>query len=511
MPALEVSSVEKNYGGVTALANGNFVLQEGEVHFLMGSNGSGKSTLCKIIAGAVAPDAGSIRVFGEEVELTKPIESKARGISIVYQELSLIPELTIAENIMLANEPTKGPWIIDNQRELEHAQKMLKLFRSVVSSNFQLDTPIRRLAPDERQIVEILKVLATDPQIIIFDEATSSLHRDQVAVFFDIIRDLKQKGKSIIFITHRMIEVYEIGDRATVLRNGVSVGDVDVQDTDQSEIVKMMIGQEVREAKTGRRSSNAESEILSIKKLEGNLLHDVSFGVRRGEILGLGGLQGQGQSALLMSLFGAVPLKAGTITLEGKDVKLSSPRRAMRAGFAFISGDRTTYGVMLIRPILENLILSITYSARRFLFSRKGIGREVMPVVEQLKIVFSSLTSTVNELSGGNQQKVVIARWLLTNPTIILMDDPTKGIDVQTKEQLYELMDSLCEQGVSIIWHSSDDEELLSHTDRVLVFNTGEISDELEGDRINEYELYNAAFKSRSEIEKKTDSENNKE
>lgn len=511
MPVLEVRSIEKHYGGVTALSDGNFVLQEGEVHFLMGSNGSGKSTLCKIISGAVAPDAGSIRVFGEEVEFTKPIESKARGISVVYQELSLIPELTIAENIMLANEPGKGPWLIDDHREAELAQERVKLFRSVVSSDFQLDTPIRRLPPDERQIVEILKVLATDPKIIIFDEATSSLHRDQVAVFFDIIRELKQQGKSIVFITHRMVEVYEIGDRATVLRNGESVGDIDVQNTDQSEIVKMMIGQEVGEAQSRRRVSSAEDEILSIKGLKGNQLHNLNFEVRRGEILGLGGLQGQGQSNLLMSLFGAKPIKAGEIKLEGRELKLSTPRRAMRERFAFISGDRSTYGVMLIRPILENLILSITYSGKQFLFSRKRIGSKVMPVVEQLKLVFSSLTSTVNELSGGNQQKVVIARWLLTNPIIILMDDPTKGIDVQTKEQLYELMDSLCEQGVSIIWHSSDDDELLSHTDRILVFNTGEISDELEGERINEYELYNATFKSRSDIEHKSGQGNTNE
>lgn len=510
MPALEVSSVKKNYGGVTALADGNFVLQEGEVHFLMGSNGSGKSTLCKIISGAVAPDAGTISVFGENVEFTKPIQSKERGISVVYQELSLIPELSIAENIMLANEPGKGFGLIDKDKERARASEMVELFRSVVSSDFQIDSIIRKLPPDERQLVEILKVLATDPKIIIFDEATSSLHRDQVTAFFDIIRRLKQQGKSIIFITHRMVEVYEIGDRATVLRNGSSVGDVDVKDIEQSEIVKMMIGTDVGTAKTKKRDSRGKNEVLQVKELSGNLLHNVSFSVRRGEILALGGLQGQGQSALLMSLFGAVPVHSGLVERGGEEIKLSSPRKAMGEGFAFISGDRSTYGVMLIRPILENLILSVTYRAKRFFFSRKKYKEEVMPVVEQLSMVFSSLKARVNELSGGNQQKVVIGRWLLTEPDIILMDDPTKGIDVHTKDQLYELMDSLCEKGVSIIWHSSDDEELLGHADRVLVFNSGEITEELEGDRITEFELYNAAFRSRSDEDEKTASGNAK-
>jgi ribose transport system ATP-binding protein len=500
MPALEVSSLEKYYGGVTALSDGNLVLQEGEVHFLMGANGSGKSTLCKIISGAVAPDAGTIRVFGEPVEFSDPTESKARGISVVYQELSLIPHLTVSQNIMLANEPAKGGGLIDRERETARADEMVELFRSVVSDHFQLDTPVRRLPPDERQIVEILKVLATDPQIIIFDEATSSLHRGQVRVFFDLIRDLSNQGKSVIFITHRMVEVYEIGNRATVLRNGATVGDVDVQSTDQSKIVRMMMGAEVEAARTGRRSASIGEECMRVSGLSSRTLKDVSFGVRRGEILGLGGLQGQGQSALLMNLFGGARASAGTVEREGRALNLSSPRRAMREGFAFISGDRTIYGVMLIRPILENMILSVTYRTKKFLFSRKDYTRKVQPVTEQLEMIYSSLKATVNELSGGNQQKVVIGRWLMTDPAIILMDDPTKGIDVHTKEQLYELMDSLCEKGVSIIWHSSDDEELLGHTDRILVFNSGEISDELEGERLTEYELYNAAFRSPSEL-----------
>ena len=501
MPALEVNSLEKYYGGVTALSDGNLALQEGEVHFLMGANGSGKSTLCKIIAGAVAPDAGTVRVFGETVEFSSPTESKARGISVVYQELSLIPHLTISQNIMLANEPVKGGRLIDRKREAARADEMVELFRSVVSDDFQLDTPVRRLPPDERQIVEILKVLATDPSIIIFDEATSSLHRDQVRVFFDIIRDLSSGGKSVIFISHRMLEVYEIGNRATVLRNGATVGDVEVESTEQSEIVRMMVGAEVQAAQTGRRSSVVGEEILRVTELSSRRLHNVSFGVRRGEILGLGGLQGQGQSALLMNLFGGTSTSAGTVEREGRALNLSSPRRAMREGFAFISGDRTIYGVMLIRPILENMILSVTYRAKKFFFSRDEYARKVTPVTEQLEMVYSSLKATVNELSGGNQQKVVIGRWLMTDPAVILMDDPTKGIDVHTKEQLYELMDSLCENGVSIIWHSSDDEELLSHTDRILVFNSGEITDELEGDRLTEFELYNAAFRSRSELD----------
>ena len=496
MAILETKQIRKHFGGVTALDDGSFSLEKGEVHFLIGANGSGKSTLCKIVAGVVGPDDGAVFLRGERVRFTRPVEARRAGIGVVYQELSLIPQLSVARNIMLGMEPRTRCGFIARARLVARAQEMLALFGGKRAASMEPDTAVARLAPGQRQIVEILKVLAGDPEIVIFDEATSSLHTEQVKALFGLVSDLKRQGKAIVFISHRMEEVFEIGDRATVLRNGRAVGTVSLRETNRHAIVRMMVGHEIA-ARTERPGHDLDSAaVLGVSGLCAARIRDVSFELRKGEILGLGGLHGQGQSELLLCLFGVSPTRCGTVTLHGRAVRVRTPRAAMRRGLAYVSGDRTQRGVLLIRPVLENLALCLLHRLRRGVFARGRLGREVLPAADRLALVFGGLARPVNQLSGGNQQKVVLGKWLVTDPAILFMDDPTKGIDYHTKEELYALMRTMCVAGAAVIWHSSEDEELLSNCDRVLVFNGGRIVDELRGERMTELELYNAALRS---------------
>lgn len=495
MAVLELRQLHKFFGGVHALDDANFSLEPGEVHFLMGSNGSGKSTLCKVISGVVAPDRGQMFLDGREVAMRHPIDSRRHGISVVYQELSLIPTLTVAQNIMLGNEPRTRGRFIDQAGLNRQAQQMLDRFRDAIHPDaLRLDRMVQELQPDEKQILEILKVLVTQPRIIIFDEATASLHAHQVQVFFNLIRELKAQGTSIIFISHRLEEVFEIGDRATVLRNGATVATVALAETDKEALVRAMVGESESVAARAKTSARVEQPLLEVQGVCTDTLQDIGISVRKGEIVGLGGLHGQGQSDLLLTLFGARSLHAGTLTLDGAPVQNSSPAKAMDHAFAFISGDRSKYGVLLIRPILDNMVLSYLRKTRKFFFLRQHLHHIVLPVLQRLNLIFANLNHSVNELSGGNQQKVVIGRWLLTEPKILLMDDPTKGVDIHAKEELYGLMREMCAQGAAVLWNSSEDQELLNNADRVLVMKEGRIVNELEGERLNEFELYKSAL-----------------
>jgi ribose transport system ATP-binding protein len=346
-------------------------------------------------------------------------------------------------------------------------------------------------------LVEILKVLAANPRIIIFDEATAALDRNQVTAVFQCIRTLRAEGRSVIFITHRMDEVFEIADRVTVMRNGATVLTCPSAQTTRDAIVGAMVGGAVARAARHRQHVPSATVALEVENLSSAKLAGVSFKLRRGEIVGLGGLHGQGQSELLRALFGAMPVRGGTVRVAGETLDPKGPRAAMRRSIAYVSGDRGRYGVMAIRPIFENLVISLLARDRRWMVARQRLEGEIRPFIERLKLKFSSLQAAVSELSGGNQQKVVIGRWLATRPSVLLLDDPTKGIDIQTKEDLYATMDELCRQGVAILLHSSDDEELLAVADRVLVFNGGQVMGELSGEQRTRFALYQAAYASR--------------
>lgn len=494
MPTLKATDIRKRFGGIVALDGAEFTLDAGEVHALIGSNGCGKSTLCKIIAGAVGADSGEITLDGKAVAFANPAAATAAGIEMFYQELSLIPATTVAENIYLGREPLARNRLVDRDRLNDDAARLIGDFGKALGDGIHPDTMVSDLSADQRQIVEILKVLTRDSGIVVFDEATAALDRDQVEVVFRQIRALKAQGRSIVFISHRMDEVFSIADRITVMRNGRTVTTSPTAKTSREEVVLAMVGGAQASAAGANRHRPVAEPVLAVTDLSAGKLLGVSFTLGRSEILGLGGLHGQGQSDLLRALYGVIPMRAGSVAIGTARFEPSGPAAAMRHSMAYISGDRAKNGVMAIRPIFENLVLSLLARNRNEVVSRTRLRAALHPIIERLKLKFSSLDAPVTELSGGNQQKVVIARLLATEPAILLLDDPTKGIDLGTKADLYAIMDALCAQGVSILLHSSDDKELLAVSDRVLVFNGGRVVAELSGADRNEVALYRAAY-----------------
>ena len=496
MSFLEVKGVNKHFAAVVALENAELEVARGEVHVLIGSNGSGKSTLCKIIAGSVIPDAGEIKIEGAVTTINGPQDAARAGIGVFYQELSLVPQLSVAENLLLADLPRRGPGWLDRAAMRRRAEELVERFAGVTGAGFTLDALVQELRSDQRQIAEVLKVLATDSRIIIFDEPTSSLDKRQVTVFFDLIRELRGQGRAIIFISHRMDEIFEVGDRVTVLRDGRSVECLKLAETDQDTLVKHMVGSRIAPISPGQRKVRGEGQdtLLSVDNLCGHRLYGISFQLKRGEILGFGGLHGQGQSLTLRILFGAQAADSGRIRLPGGGSRPSKPADAIRRGMAYLSGDRNRDGVLLARPILENLVAADLTKQKRFFLAPRALIRKISPFVKRLKMRFSGFAAPISSLSGGNQQKAVIGRWLAIQPDILLMDDPTKGIDLHSKADLYQIMKELAAEGVSIILYSSEDAELLGIADRILVFNGGRIVQQLEGEQMTAFNLYQAAY-----------------
>ncbi|KQZ82842.1 sugar ABC transporter ATP-binding protein [Mesorhizobium sp. Root157] len=497
MIKLKLNGVSKAYGATKALSHADLEIEAGEVHVLLGSNGSGKSTLSKIVAGSVRPDAGEILLDGKPVTITGPQSARSHGIAIFYQELSLAAHRTVAENISLASLPSRAGIFVDGDALEERAQRYMALFDGVTGDGFSLDAVIEDLRADQRQLVEIIKALAIEASVIIFDEATSALDRAQVERFFEILRALKQKGRSIIFISHRMDEIFAIGDRATVIRDGQIVGTKRIADTSPSEIITMMVGgHDETDAKAVEHHAptGAAALALSVKNLGGRGFGDVSFDVRKGEILGFGGLHGQGQSAVLKALFGAAPPTSGSVELDGKPLNPANPRAMIRQGVAYVSGDRAREGVVTGRPILEN-VMPIHYLRDRMILAHPpASARKALPALQALRTKFAGLGFPISSLSGGNQQKVVIARWLIDRPAVLLLDDPTKGIDLSAKADLFALIRKLAEEGMGIVLYASEDAELLDNADRILVFNGGAVRRELTGTARTRYNLYQAAY-----------------
>jgi ribose transport system ATP-binding protein len=495
MLLLDADRIRKRFGGVTALEDGRLQVAAGEVHVLIGSNGCGKSTLCKIVAGAVSADQGEVRIDGAPVRFASPAAAARAGVGMFYQELSLVPQLTVAENILLGREPSQARAFVDDVVARARVDELLQRF-GTAAQGISPDSIVADLAADQRQIVEILKLLARDPRIIIFDEATSSLDARQVEVFFGLIRELKREGRAIVFISHRMDEIFAIGDRVTVMRNGASVVTLDILTTHREEILAHMVGEERGTASSpATRGQSRPETLLRVHALRSDRLHDVSFELHMGEVLGLGGLHGQGQSALLRTIFGADRVHSGSVRIGDRALVVRRPVDAIRAGIAYVSGDRTRSGALPNRPIFENLVLASLAQQRAPLVDRRGFVAQVTPLLQRLKLKFPGFEAPIAELSGGNQQKVLIGRWLATAPLVLLLDDPTKGIDVGAKRDLFDLIRELAAEGVGIVLFSSEDEELLANADRVLVFNGGRISRELAGPTLNAHDLNHAAYR----------------
>jgi ribose transport system ATP-binding protein len=488
--SLQTKNIVKRFGGVVALREGNLEVNSGEVVALVGANGSGKSTLTKIITGVLSKDEGEIFYNDIIVEFPDPLASKKEGITAVYQELSLVPSMTVAENIWLAQEPLTKTGRIDYRKTIVDTRKLLKLFEGTFQTTLTPEAAVEDLPPDEKQIVEILKAISQNPDVIILDEATASLDSRQVECLFNLVKEWKQEGKALVFVSHRMDEIFRIADRAVVLRNGATVGSVMVAETDETEIVSMMVGHESGLGRVERVSVEVEemkADAIVVTGLKNDVLAGVDFTVKAGELVGIGGLRGQGQSTLLHAIFGN-KRSEGTITLFGEEYSANHPYQAMKKDIALVPGDRSTQGVLMIRSIFENLHLPNWRAYGRFLDLKKA-ERDADDVADQLNMVMESLESPINSLSGGNAQKVVIGKWLLRNPQILLLDDPTKGVDVGTKAEFYNLLDQLAAAGTTILFYSSDDQELMDLCPRILVMQDGFIKADLIGESLTKSNL----------------------
>jgi ribose transport system ATP-binding protein len=482
---------------VVALADANLDVQSGEPVALIGANGSGKSTLSKIINGVVALDGGQLLLDGAPIHLTSPQAAKKLGIGTVFQELSLIPQMTVAENIWLAREPLRQGGLVNGQQIRTRTEELLGLFEGTYRSALDADTPIISLPPDEKQIIEILKAICFDPRLIILDEATASLDNRQVERLFDLVKQWKLAGKAVIFVSHRMEEIFRVADNYSVLRNGVTVGAGSIKDVTERDLVELMVEKAAASsvAVRERQTSGPDADLatrLEVKDLQTEVLRGVNFRLRDGELLGIGGLKGQGQRDLLLALFGDMPYW-GDVRLSGELVHFNHPRQAIAKGVALVPGDRSREGLLFIRSILENMLVP---SWKNYGFPlRMGRARaDATAMGKNLNLKMAGLEEPVGSLSGGNAQKVVIGKWLLRKPSLLLLDDPTKGVDVGTKSEFYRLLGQLCQGGTAILFYSSDDEELLGLCDRVLVLHDGIIRAELSGDALTKANLIAASL-----------------
>ena len=494
--SLSARNIVKHYGGVVALSDGNLDVHAREVVALIGANGSGKSTMSKVINGVVVLDGGQLLLDGEPVHFPSPQAAKNVGIANVFQELSLIPQMTVAENIWLTREPLNALGMVDRKAVHSRTEGLLTLFEGTYKTDLHPDASVASLPPDEKQIIEILKAISSDPWLVILDEATASLDSRQVQRLFDLVAKWKEQDKAIVFVSHRMEEIFRIADKYSVLRNGRTVGAGSIKDINEKQLVKLMIEKESvlgflrGEAKSDEK---VEKEItLEAENLTTESLQGVSFKIHKGELVGIGGLRGQGQRHLLHSLFGDIPFN-GTVKLFNKELHFKHPREAMRNGFALVPGDRAREGLLYIRSILDNLLLP---SWRRFGLPLKvnDAKKAATKVGSSLNLKMAGLDEPVSSLSGGNAQKVVIGKWLMRDPQVLLLDDPTKGVDVGTKAEFYALLTRLSEEGKTILFYSSDDEELIGLCDRVLVMYDGKIRTELSGNNLTKENLIAASL-----------------
>lgn len=482
---LDLEGIGKSFGGISVLRDVDLRITGGEIHTLMGENGAGKSTLVKIISGVQAPSTGTMAVDGTPVQFDTPRDAEEHGIIIMHQELSLIPEMTVAENVMLGHEPLKGGLVVDKARMRQQAREALAQF----GFDIDVDTPVKQLRVGEQQLVEIARALLMDARLLIMDEPTSALSQTETDILMEVVRDLALHGVAVVYISHRMDEVLEISDRVSVLRDGNHVGTVLAADVSPTDLIEMMVGRRIEVMRIERKSRPAEEAVLQVDGLcvtsgGHRVLDDVSFALRPGEILGVGGLLGSGRTELLETLFGARgPAESGRILLDGVEANLRTPADGVAKGIALITEDRKAKGLMLNDSIADNVILPLLPRMSRFgLKSEKRRQGEALHAIDRLRITAQGPDHIVGNLSGGNQQKVVLGKWLATYPRILLLDEPTRGIDIGAKDEIYTLIGRLADSGISILLASSEIPEFLAVCDRVMVLCEGRITGTLDAD-----------------------------
>ncbi|MBO1002014.1 sugar ABC transporter ATP-binding protein [Pseudogracilibacillus auburnensis] len=465
---LEMSGIHKSFGAVQVLKNAQIKVGKKEIHALMGENGAGKSTLMKILTGVYSKDAGTIKINGELQEFQSIKDSEQKKIAFIHQELNLLNEMSIVDNMFLGKEMKKKFGILHQKQMTKLVKEKLQLLGLDVSPK----TLIKNIAVGERQLVEIAKALLMDAELIIMDEPTAALTDKEIDLLFQIIRDLRDKGVSFIYISHRMEEIFELCDEITVMRDGSFISQKSTKDTSFNEIVKMMVGYDLDD-RFPRVEVDPGETIMSVRGLtkEGKF-EDIHFDLKKGEVLGFSGLMGSGRTDVMHAIFGSVPFDSGTISVDGKEVKIDSPIKAKNLGIGLITEDRKHEGLILDFSVADNMVLpSIKNFTHKKLVQPKKIASSVAEYIQKLNVRTPNQTIETKKLSGGNQQKIVIAKWLLTNPKILILDEPTRGVDVGAKKEIYGIINRLKEAGVAIIVVSSELPEVLGICDRIVVMH----------------------------------------
>ncbi|WHQ76747.1 sugar ABC transporter ATP-binding protein [Pantoea sp. Lij88] len=488
--ALEAEGISKFFPGVKALDNVSLRVRPGTVHALMGENGAGKSTLMKCLIGMYRPDKGTIKIKGEPVQFQDTMDALRSGISMIHQELNLVPYMTVAENIWLGREPMKFGFV-DHARLNQKTQELLNR----LNIRLKADRMVGELSIASQQMVEIAKAVSWDSDIVIMDEPTSALTETEVAHLFTIIRDLREQGKAIIYISHKMDEIFNITDEVSIFRDGTWIASDQTAKYTRQSLITQMVGRELTQLFPKFNSAIGE-EVLTVRNLTcKDRFTDVSFSVRRGEILGVAGLVGAGRSEVMESLFGMESFDSGEILIDGVPVTIDSPSTAIEKGMAFLTEDRKKSGLFLVLSVMENMsIVNMPeYSGKSGFVSHVKMAQDCMDQIRRLNIKTPTMDQIINNLSGGNQQKVLIARWLLAQPKILILDEPTRGIDVGAKAEIYRLISELANRGVAIIMVSSELPEILGMSDRVMVMHGGRITGILDKEEADQETILSLA------------------
>ena len=491
---LNCEGISKAFGGTQALKDVQLHVKAGEVHALLGENGAGKSTLMKCVIGLIKQDSGTMEFEGKPYQVSGPVDALKSGISMIHQELNPEPHLTVAESIFLKRESTKGIFL-DKKTQNRECQEILDKFNVPYTAT----TKMKELTLAQVQMVEIIKAVSCNSRLIIMDEPTSSLDSTETDRLFGVIKELKAKGVAIIYISHRMEEIFEICDSVSVFRNGTYVNTRSLDGVTRDELISMMVGRDVKSV-FPKVDCEIGDVVFKVDKLCGKGFHDISFEVHAGEILGISGLVGSGRSETMRAIFGLDPLESGTMYLDGKEITNKSPRSAIKKGICMVNEDRKNYGLCLLRSIRENISLpNLPEKQKGLLINQKREKKECAEAASKLTVKAASLEHNGFSLSGGNQQKVVLAKWIMANPKVLILDEPTRGVDVGAKSDIHTLMCEFAAKGMAIIMISSELPEVMGMSDRILVYHEGTINgivdrSEIMANNITQKELLEMAF-----------------